>query len=317
MQERVRFGKTGLMVSPLTLGTWGMGGAGWDQYDDATRIDAIAAAIECGINFIDTAPAYNAGAAERLLGKTLKDLGARDQVVISTKCGNVFKNPTTYVRDGSAAGVTKQVEDSLVNLQTDHIDLMLIHWPDPNVPFEETMGALNKLKDAGKILHIGVSNFSVEQMQEISKFGDIEAYQPHYSMVNRTAEPIIRYAHEQDMGIMSYGSLGGGILTGAIRELKTYDPGDSRNRFYKHFQEPTFSRVMELLKVMDGISAKNGKPLSQIALNWSLSRKFITTCIVGAQTRKKVQENAAVLDWKLTDEERRTLDDAIAQYLGD
>ena len=144
------FGKTGMNVSEMTLGTWGMGGVGWDDNPKAVRQDAIRAAVEAGVNFMDTAPAYNAGAAERCLGETLADMGARQDVVISTKCGNVFVDGVTYRRDGTAAGIRRQCEESLRNLRTDYIDLMLVHWPDPNTPFEETMGELAKMKQEGK-----------------------------------------------------------------------------------------------------------------------------------------------------------------------
>ena len=309
-----RFGITEMNVSVMTLGTWGMGGVGWDTYDEETREDAVKAAVDAGINFIDTAPAYNAGESERFLGRTIKKLGVRDRLMISTKCGNRFVDGMVYKRDGSYDFILSQCEDSLRNLQTDHIDLMLIHWPDPDTPFAETMDALNRLKKEGKILHIGVSNFSVEQMKEAGQFGEIEAYQPHYSMVNRDAEDIIRWAHGQDMGIMTYGSLGGGILTGVYREVREFAPVDSRNRFYKHFKEPMFSKIMKLLETMDGVSEKRNKvPLSQIALNWSAQKEFISTCIVGAQTRRKIEENAAAFDWTLTQEEIDILDEAVTQ----
>ena len=311
-----QFGKTGMQVSEFCLGTWGMGGVGWDNNPEETRLDAIAAAIESGVNFFDTAPAYNAGAAERVLGKALKDLGKRQDVIISTKCGNFFTDGITYIKDGRRDKIIGQVEDSLRNLQTDYIDLMLIHWPDPNTPFEETMGALNTLKEQGKILHVGVSNFSKEQMEDANQYCEIEAFQPQYSMVNRSGEELIRWAADQGMGIMTYGSLGGGILTGAFREPVEFAATDSRNRFYKHFHEPMFSKVMEVLKVMDKLSAEHDNvPLSQIALNWCAQKDFVSTCIVGAQHRRKVLENAAAYDWSLTAEEMALLDSAIHQYL--
>ncbi len=312
------FGNTGMKVSELALGTWGIGGVGWNDNPEETRLDAIRAAVESGINFIDTAPAYNNGEAERVLGKALEDLGARKDVIISTKCGNVFVNGTTYVRDGSAARIRQQCEDSLRNLRTDYIDLYLIHWPDPNTPFAETMEALNQLKKEGKILHVGVSNFSQAQMEEAGQFCPIEAFQPQYSMVHRDDEALIRWAAGQGMGVMTYGSLGGGILTGAFREIQTFAPSDSRNRFYKHFQEPTFSKVMKVLAVMDGLSAKHDNvPLAQIALNWSAQKDFVSSCIVGAQSRKKVEQNCAAFTWALTAEEIALLDDAIHTYLDD
>ena len=198
------FGNTGLRVSEMALGTWGIGGSGWDDYSEESRLDAIRAAVECGVNFIDTAPAYNNGAAERFVGKALKEMGVRDKLVITTKCGNDFIDGK-YVRNGSRDNILRECEESLRNLQTDYIDLYLIHWPDVNVPFEETMDALLRLKEQGKILHVGVSNFSRAQMEEISRFCPIEAYQPQYSMVCRTGEDLIRWASSQGMGIMTYG----------------------------------------------------------------------------------------------------------------
>lgn len=164
---------------------------------------------------------------------------------------------------------------------------MLVHWPDPNTPFEETMGELAKMKEEGKILHVGVSNFSQAQMEEAGQYCATEAYQPQYSMVHRDDEPLIRWAAEQGMGVMTYGSLGGGILTGTFREPRTFAPATAANRFYKHFQEPMFSKVMELLKVMDGFSAEHGVPLSQIALNWCAQKDFVSTCIVAPSTERR------------------------------
>ena len=163
-----KFGKTGIEVSKMCLGTWGIGGAGWDNYSDESRMDAIKAALDCGINFIDTAPAYNAGKAEQYVGETLHKLGARKEVVISTKCGNEFIDGK-YVRCGSADKILRECDESLQNLKTDYIDVYLVHWPDPNVAMEETMDALNQLKKQGKILHAGVSNFTKEQMEEAKR----------------------------------------------------------------------------------------------------------------------------------------------------
>ena len=310
-----QFGKTGMQVSEMALGTWGIGGVGWDANPEETRLDAIRAAVESGITFFDTAPAYNAGAAEQALGKALRDMGARKDVVIATKCGNEYINGG-YVRDGSPEKILRECEESLRNLQTDYIDLYLVHWPDPNTPFEATMGALNQLKKEGKILHVGVSNFSQAQMEEAGQYCEIEAFQPQYSMVNRGSEALMRWAADQGMGIMTYGSLGGGILTGAYRTLQHFDPKDNRSRFYKHFQEPEFSRIMALLEKMDRFSADHGGvPLAQIALNWCAAKPFVSSCIVGAQSRAKVAQNCAAFDWDLTAEDMALLDKAVADCL--
>ena len=301
------FGKTGLKVSKLCLGTWGIGGAGWDSYSDESRMDAIKAALECGINFIDTAPAYNAGKAECYVGETLNKLKKRREVVISTKCGNKFVDGK-YLRCGSKESILKQCDESLKNLKTDYIDIYLVHWPDPDVELEETIDAVSMLKKEGKILHAGVSNFSKEQIEEAQKYCEIEAFQPQYSLADRKDEKLIRWAYEQGLGIMTYGTLGGGILTGNYRELRTFEQTDSRNRFYPYFKEPLFSKAMELLTVMDQIAEERNVSLAQIAEKWVLQKRFVSSCIIGAQSRARVEENCRNLQWELTDNEIRRLE---------
>ena len=301
------FGKTGLRVSKLCLGTWGIGGAGWDSYSDESRMDAIKAALECGINFIDTAPAYNAGKAECYVGETLSKLKKRREVVISTKCGNKFVDGK-YLRCGSKESILKQCDESLKNLKTDYIDIYLVHWPDPDVELEETIDAVSTLKKEGIILHAGVSNFSKEQIEEAQKYCKIEAFQPQYSLADRKDEKLIRWAHEQGLGIMTYGTLGGGILTGNYRKLRTFEQTDSRNRFYPYFKEPLFSKAMELLTIMDQIAEERNVSLAQIAEKWMIQKRFVSSCIIGAQSRARVEENCRNLQWELTDNEIRRLE---------
>ena len=297
------FGKTGLRVSKLCLGTWGIGGAGSDE----SRMDAIKAALECGINFIDTAPAYNAGKAECYVGETLSKLKKRREVVISTKCGNKFVDGK-YLRCGSKESILKQCDESLKNLKTDYIDIYLVHWPDPDVELEETIDVVSTLKKEGKILHAGVSNFSKEQIEEAQKYCKIEAFQPQYSLADRKDEKLIRWAHEQGLGIMTYGTLGGGILTGNYRKLRTFEQTDSRNRFYPYFKEPLFSKAMELLTIMDQIAEERNVSLAQIAEKWVIQKRFVSSCIIGAQSRARVEENCRNLQWELTDNEIRRLE---------
>ena len=301
------FGKTGLRVSKICLGTWGIGGAGWDSYSDESRMDAIKVALECGINFIDTAPAYNAGKAECYVGETLNKLKKRKEVVISTKCGNKFVDGK-YLRCGSKERILKQCDESLKNLKTDYIDIYLVHWPDPDVELEETIDAVSTLKKEGKILHAGVSNFSKEQIEEAQKYCKIEAFQPQYSLADRKDEKLIRWAYEQGLGIMTYGTLGGGILTGNYRKLRTFEQTDSRNRFYPYFKEPLFSKAMELLTIMDQIAEERNVSLAQIAEKWVIQKRFVSSCIIGTQSRARVEENCRNLQWELTDNEIRRLE---------
>ncbi len=314
--KKVLFGKTGLQVSPVTLGTWGIGGAGWDDYPDEMRLDTIKAAVENGINLIDTAPAYNGGKSEQYIGEALEEIGARKEVFIVTKTGNDYIDGQ-YIRNGKADNIFALCERSLKNLRTDYIDILLLHWPDPRVSLEETYGAMNRLKEQGMIRHIGASNLTKEQLMEAEKYTEIEVYQPHFSMLTQENEETIRWAHEKGIGVMSYGSLGGGLLTGRYRTVEKYEAMDNRNRFYgRFFQEPVFSRVMQLLDVMQAIGDKHGAAIAEVALNWSRQKPYIDTCIVGAQKRSRVESNVKCLDWNLTDEEMAILDAAIHEKLG-
>ncbi|MDO4408866.1 MAG: aldo/keto reductase [Eubacteriales bacterium] len=315
--EKTIFGKTKLEVSPITLGTWGIGGAGWDDYPDEVRLDTIKAAVEAGINLIDTAPAYNGGRSEQYIGRALEEIGARKDVYIVTKTGNDFIDGQ-YVRNGKADNIFALCERSLRNLRTDYIDILLLHWPDPKVSLEETFGAMNRLKEQGIIGHIGASNLTKDQMIEAEKYTEIEVYQPHFSMLTQENEETIRWAHEKGIGVMAYGSLGGGLLTGRYRTVETYETMDNRNRFYgRFFQEPFFSRVMLLLEDMQAIADRHGAAVSEVALNWSRQKPYIDTCIVGAQKRSRVESNVKCLDWNLTAEEMDMLDAAIREKLAD
>lgn len=308
------FGKTGLEVSELCLGTWGIGGAGWDQNPEETKMDAIRASFEQGVNIFDTAPAYNAGAAERILGETLEKMGVRKDVILSTKCGNDFVNGQ-YVHCGKRDHILAQCDASLRNLRTDYIDLYILHWPQDDATPEETLGAMMELKKAGKVRFLGLSNHSVAQMEEAAKYADIDFIQVQYSMLEREREVEMRYAEAHGMATMGYGVLGGGLLTGRYRELRTYETMDSRNRFYKFFREPGWSKAQKLLGVMDEISAaRGGVPLSEIAVNWALQKSFLTTALFGTQHRACAIENCHALDWTLSDAEVAKLDQALVEF---
>ena len=179
---------------------------------------------------------------------------------------------------------------------------------DPDVELEETIDAVSTLKKEGKILHAGVSNFSKEQIEEAQKYCEIEAFQPQYSLADRKDEKLIRWAYEQGLGIMTYGTLGGGILTGNYRKLRTFEQTDSRNRFYPYFKEPLFSKAMELLTIMDQIAEERNVSLAQIAEKWVIQKRFVSSCIIGAQSRARVEENCRNLQWELTDNEIRRLE---------
>lgn len=305
-----KLGKTGLDVSVITVGTWAIGGANYGAVNEKDSIDAIHTMFDQGVNMIDTAPAYGYGYGEEVVGRAIK--GMRDKVIVATKGGLDWpEDKSEYIFNDSKEYILADCERSLKRLGTDYIDVYIVHWPDPKVPIEETMDAMNTLKKSGKIRHIGVSNFTKEQIEQASKFAEIEVIQPPYSMVNTSASELMEWSKRQDLGTMTYGSLGAGILTGAIREMPKFDKDDLRLTFYDYYQEPKFSRTMELLKVLDVYAQKYERPVAQVTINWSTQNPYVDTALMGVRNIQEAMENCAAMDWKLLPEEIAEINKAV------
>ena len=302
-------------VSVATVGTWAIGGSGWGEVDRNDSIRAIRAMLDNGVNFIDTAPCYGNGYSEMVVGDAIQGL-KREDLIISTKCGLIWGEGIKGLeRDISYQVIINEVDHSLERLKTDYIDLYLVHKPDfKNTPAEETMRAMMELKASGKIRHIGVSNYEVARMEDALQYGEIEVIQPPFSMVDRSALPELEFAKAHGMGVMTYGSLGAGILTGAIREMPHFEPGDMRLNFYPFFKEPKFSKCMELLKTLDEIAAAHNRPVAQVAVNWSTQNPLVDTALMGVRNPREANENCAATEWELTAEEIERLNQAIAHY---
>jgi aryl-alcohol dehydrogenase-like predicted oxidoreductase len=272
--------------------------------------------MDQGVNLLDTAPAYGKGYAEELVGEAIRGRD-RGDIVISTKGGLKIDDPAGGIKKiASREEMINGCEASLRRLGIDYADILFIHWPDVNTPIEETLGAMNDLKAQGKIRHIGLSNFSVQQMEEAAKYADIGAIQPPFSMVVQSAVDIMKWAEERNIGCMTYGSLGAGILGGKIRELTDYGKGDVRGGFYDFFKEPKFSKVMELLKVMDAIADDRGVTHAQIAINWVVQKSYAQTALVGVRTPAHAEENCGASEWRLSDEELALLDTESGKLFG-
>ena len=271
--------RAGVELSSLAVGSWAIGGEGWGEVNTEDSIEAVHKMFELGVNIIDTAPAYGSGHSEEIVGKALK--GYRNKVLVSTKFG--LDPEKDWAENGTYDFVLEECENSLKRLDIDYIDFYFMHWPDFNTPIEETMRALNKLKEEGKIRFIGVSNFNKDQIIEAEKYGKIDVIQPPYSMVNRSAEELMKWAKTQGMDTFTYGSLGAGILTGAIREMPDFAENDYRKEFYDFYSEPKFSKVMELLQTLDVIAQKHGRPVAQVAINWSTQKDYVGTAMCGVR----------------------------------
>jgi aryl-alcohol dehydrogenase-like predicted oxidoreductase len=299
--EHRRLGKSELNVSVIGMGTWPIGGSFWGPSDDTQAIAAIQKAIDSGLNLIDTAPVYGNGHSERLVAKAIK--GRRQQVIIATKCGLRFKGSTS-IYDLKPESIRKELEASLKRLGTDFIDLYQCHWPDPSTPIEETIGEMAKMKTEGKIRAIGVSNFDAALTKKAQKVAPIASNQVPYSMLNREIEnELVPFCKEQNIGILAYGPIGGGILSGKYKERPKFRRNDARTFFYNYYEEPLWSKAQALLKELEPIAERHGKPTAQLAINWVRQQPAITSALVGAKNPEQAETNAAAGDWQLSNEE--------------
>ena len=311
-------GRTGLKVSELCLGTWPLGGGkDWTSVSEKDAMEAIECMLEGGVNFIDAAPTYGLGEGERRLGEALK--GRRDKIILQTKFGSHWPHKEKLpgdkpLHDGRKEIVYQMIDESLSRLQTDYVDIYMMHWPDTSfgTPFEETAEALLDLKRQGKIRFIGVSNFELERLEAAEHLDIIDVVQYGYSMVDQKAEPQLRWAAKHQIGTESYGTLGAGMLTGKFRKFVEFDEMASRYRFYKFFRQPYFDRCQDLLAVMDEIAGEKKLPLSHIAINWNLAKPFMSSVLCGVSNAAQAAENLGAFDVTLTEEEIARLDAVIA-----
>ncbi len=288
---------TDLNVSVITLGTWALGGDMWNGADDDTSVGAVQAALDEGINMIDTAPAYGNGRSEVVIGKAIA--GRREKVVLATKCGIVQKGKRIGI-DLSPASIQKEIDDSRRRLQSDYIDVYQCHWPDPNTSIEKTLETLLKLKERKVIRYIGVSNFDAALLKKAHDFTPIVTLQPQYSLLDRTIEKdVLPMCRDRQIGVMSYGSMAGGILSGKYQEEPNFSKKDARSMFYRYYKGEAFQKVqafVERLKIFD-------QPLNQVAINWVRQQEGIVSVLVGCRNAQQVQDNVAAVNWKLSQEQ--------------
>jgi aryl-alcohol dehydrogenase-like predicted oxidoreductase len=301
-------GKTGLHVSRIAFGTWQLGGD-WGQFDQDVAAKAIRRARELGVNFFDTAQAYGFGASERLLGEALRGelASARDELVIATK-GGLRKTDTGLVRDASPEFLRQGVNASLGALGLDYIDLYQVHWPDPSVPAAETAGALGELVAEGKIRHVGVSNYSADQIQEFSVTLPVETVQPPYHLFRRDIEDeLLAYCREEDIGVLVYGPLAHGLLTGTLAANTTFASDDWRSGS-DVFTGDAFSRNLATVQALAMFAADRGMTVSQLAIAWTLANPAVHVAIVGARRASHVDDSLAATDVSLSEDDLAEID---------
>ncbi len=300
-----KLGHSNLHLTTIGLGTWAMGGGdwkfGWGPQDDNASVNAIHAALDQGINWIDTAAIYGHGHAEEVVGKAIK--GIRNEVIIATKCGRVWEGDSREIgKSLRADSIRREVEASLKRLAIEVIDLYQIHWPEPDEEIEEGWGTLAELVKEGKIRYGGVSNFSLEQLKRAQAMHPIASLQPPYSMLRREIEEeIMAYCGANQIGIIAYSPMQAGLLTGKFTKERAagLPESDWRSR-HPFFMEPQLSVNLKAIEQLRKIANEKKISLSQLSLAWVLRNKEMTSAIVGARNPQQIEETAKAGDMSLT-----------------
>jgi len=308
--EYRKLGRSGLEVSEIALGA---NNFGW-RIDEQTSVSIIRHALDLGINYIDTANWYGQqGLSEEFVGKGVK--GKRSQVVIATKFGQPMSDSPNE-RGGSRHHIMQAIDASLRRLNTDYIDLYQIHLPDPTTPIEETLRALDDLVRGGKVRYIGCSNFAAWQLCEAlwtSKVNNLESFvttQAEYNLLERTAEQeLVPCCQSHGTGLIPWGPLAGGILTGKYSRAEAPPPESRINEFYGAIYQHTFSDAsFDKLDKLKAFAAERGHSVAELAIVWLLTHSYVSTVITGATKVEQISANVAAAGWKLTPEEVSQLD---------
>ena len=317
MRKRM-FGNSGLETSVIGYGGWPMGRGMYGDFDDDEAIKAARASYENGVTLFDTAAVYGWGYGENLMGKALK--GIREDVVLVTKGARewVRDNPdrrSATVSDSDPKRLLTSIDESLKRLQTDYIDLFLIHWPDHNRAFSEPMDALEKAKAAGKIRYTGVSNFSVEMMAESRDSSPIVTNQIGYHIFDRRPEAeVMPFVKENGMGIMAYGSLSHGLLTGTWDADKTFSEDDWRrggaNFGINSWGPENLAANVAVVEKLKVIAADHGKTIPQLAIAWVLANQTVSVALAGSVTPGEATDNIGG-DWEMSPELKNEIDDLV------
>lgn len=317
MQLR-KLGNSNLEISPVVVGTWALGGWMWGGTERNDANNAIHAALDAGINCIDSAPAYGFGLSEELVGQAIKN--RRNDILIATKCGLVWDDrpggadffdtinnngePTTVKRNLTTESIIRECDASLQRLGTDIIDLYQCHWPDPSTPLDYTLEAFDTLKDQGKIREFGVSNFSVEQIQKCIDAGATPvSNQPKYSLLSREAESdVLPFCHENNIGSLAYSPMEMGLLTGKITLDTQFPETDTRiNRPW--FQPENRKVALNALDRIKHIADKHNITLARLSIAWAYHQKGITAAIVGCRNKEQAQNNSKAATLSLPQED--------------
>ena len=293
-------GTSGLMVSAVSIGTWAIGGENWGEVNDQDSVAAIREAIDVGMTFIDTADIYGKGHSEEIVGRAIQ--GRREEVIVATKVANRWNERGEIWPDCSYDYIMQAVRASLKRLNTDYIDVYLIHRPDPNTPIPETMRALEKLLQDGVVRAVGVSRYDREQIGEAQRCIELHVAQyPLNILRRREITPILPFCREHNIGMMAYAPLSKGLLTGKFDVDTVFPENDLRSQS-PVFQGKEFGKRLDAVERLRPLAEKYGKTLVQLAINWNLCQPGVTTALAGAKKPEQVRENAGGAGWKIGQE---------------
>ena len=305
-------------VSRVALGTWAIGGWMWGGTDEQESIRTIHAALDQGVNIVDTAPVYGFGRSEEIVGNALAQDGKRDGVILATKMALEWDAQRGKVwRNASPARIQKEVEDSLRRLQTEVIDIYQVHWPDPNVPLDETAEALELLRSQGKIRAVGVSNFSPEQMQDFGQGAVLNTCQPPYNIFEREMEAdILPYCQRNNVALLTYGALCRGLLSGKMHAGSTFQ-GDDLRKVDPKFKQPRFDQYLQAMQALQNLARERfSRDVLHLAVRYILD-KGVNVALWGGRRPDQMEPLSQVFDWQLDEKDLAQLDDIVQEHLTD
>jgi aryl-alcohol dehydrogenase-like predicted oxidoreductase len=315
--DKKKLGNSDLGLTPIGFGSWAVGGGDWQfswgPQDDNDSIAAIHKALELGINWIDTAAVYGLGHSEEVVARALKTTSHHPYIF--TKCGLVWDEKREV--SNSLKHIRREAEDSLRRLAVDAIDLYQVHWPKPDEEVEEAWGVMADLQREGKVRWIGVSNFSVNQMERAMKIAPITSNQPPYSMLNRAVESaILPFCEKNNIGVINYAPMHSGLLTGAMSKQRVANfPSDDFRRNAKNYQEPLLSRNLAVADFIAKIGERHGVSAGVVAIAWTLHHSAITAAIVGGRNAKQVEGVMPAAIFRLSDEAFSEIQNYLSQHV--
>ena len=312
--EQIGIPRTNLSVSRIALGTWAIGGWMWGGTDEARSIATIHAALDMGVNLVDTAPVYGFGTSEEIVGKALKEYGHRERIHISTKAALAWREGSVF-RNGSRDRVMREVEDSLTRLRTDYLDIYYVHWPDPTRPIAETAGVMRELYEEGTVRAVGVSNFSPDQMDHFRAECPLHLCQPPYNIFERSIETDIKpYCERHDIALMTYGALCRGLLSGRMQAGQTF-AGDDLRQDDPKFIEPRFTQYRAAVEKLEKLARKGyGKSLVEFSVRWVLE-KGVPITIWGGRQPEQMAALGGIFGWSMDGATLSAVDSILAETI--